>query len=153
MSDNGEPDNDSDIQSIIDDDLNAEELEEEGEEAEEVEEDEEDEEDESDADADIDLDIKDTKIKVIPLSDRIRLKMSNYEYASILAYRAQQLAEGSLPYVNVDNSMSYNNIALLELNEKLLPFKINRIYPGSNINNSTNKVISIYDMHLNTNSW
>ena len=59
--------------------------------------------------------------------------LSKYERTRILSERAQQLEDGSHPYIsNVDRFTSSYSIALEEFNTKKLPFIIRRSIPHSN---------------------
>ena len=53
--------------------------------------------------------------------------MTKYEFTKILGLRSQQICEGALPLVEVPEGMTDNTeIALLELQQKKIPFLIKR---------------------------
>lgn len=59
--------------------------------------------------------------------------LSKYEKTRILCERAQQLEEGSQPYIsNIERYNSSYTIALEEFNSKKIPFIIRRSVPHSN---------------------
>ena len=59
--------------------------------------------------------------------------LSKYEKTRILCERAQQLEEGSQPYIsNIERYNSSYAIALEEFNSKKIPFIIRRSVPHSN---------------------
>ena len=62
-------------------------------------------------------------------------RLSKYEKTQILAIRIQQLSNGSLPFIEIDNNneVSISYIAQKELDEKKLPFIIKRKISESNV--------------------
>jgi len=59
--------------------------------------------------------------------------LSKYEKTRVLSERAQQLEDGSHPYIsNVDRFTSSYGIALEEFNTKKIPYIIRRSMPHSN---------------------
>jgi DNA-directed RNA polymerases I, II, and III subunit RPABC2 len=69
--------------------------------------------------------------------------LTKYEYARIIGYRAEQIADGYNPYVNTDNLYSVVDIAIKELNERKLPYIIKRPLP-----NGTSEYWKIEELEL-----
>ena len=55
--------------------------------------------------------------------------MTKYEKVRILGTRAQQIASGAPPTVDIDNLTNAMDIAEKELNEKVLPLLVIREFP------------------------
>ena len=59
--------------------------------------------------------------------------LTQYEQTKILGFRANQLAQGAIPYINPPSYVTSTiDIARLELKERRLPFIISRIMPDGN---------------------
>lgn len=61
---------------------------------------------------------------------------TKYEYTSLLAMRAQQIAEGAKPFVSLDglktsDPMFVWNVAKREIEQRKLPFLIRRALPDN----------------------
>ena len=57
--------------------------------------------------------------------------LTKYEKTRVLGYRTKQLNNGSKPYVEVKNNILDNyEIALMELNEKKIPYIVKRPMPS-----------------------
>lgn len=59
--------------------------------------------------------------------------LTKYELAALIGFRAQQIAEGAAPYVDVAGMSDPSAIAAKELDEGLLPFTIERPLPSRKI--------------------
>lgn len=74
----------------------------------------------------------DIEIKVVNKEDRITKNLlTNYELVRILGERQKQLTLGAKPLVKNYGDLSYEEISILELKNKMLPYRIRR-----RINNS-----------------
>jgi len=68
-------------------------------------------------------------------------KLTKYEKTRVISIRAQQIAEGALPLVNVENLRDPIEIALKELAERRIPLLIERKMPdGSSYIISVNEL-------------
>ena len=68
----------------------------------------------------------------------VRMEQANpyatkYELTAAIAKRAQQLAHGAQPTVNVDGLINVNDIASKELRERMIPLIIERPFPDGTI--------------------
>ena len=72
--------------------------------------------------------------------------MTKYEMASVIGYRAQQLAEGAHPYVSVKEGMDPIAIAIEEFDQGLIPLVIERPYPASKICHFKYRVFRLNDL-------
>ena len=73
-----------------------------------------------------------TKIQCVPYTSKKQTKpyMTKFEKAKILGIRAQMLANGSLPLVDVPtNIINVKDIARIELKERKMPLIIKRYLP------------------------
>jgi DNA-directed RNA polymerase subunit K/omega len=67
------------------------------------------------------------EIKVLNKEDRITKNLlTNYELVRILGERQKQLTLGAKPLVKNYGDLSYEEISILELKNKMLPYKIRR---------------------------
>jgi DNA-directed RNA polymerase subunit K/omega len=57
--------------------------------------------------------------------------MTKYEYVRIIGTRAKQIALGSKKFIKNTDNMSPKIVAMLELKNKICPFKIKRPLPGN----------------------
>jgi DNA-directed RNA polymerase subunit K/omega len=65
-------------------------------------------------------------------SNRITFPMmTKYEYVRIIGTRAKQISLGSKKFIKNTDGMSPKNVAILELKNKICPFKIKRPLPGN----------------------
>lgn len=78
-------------------------------------------------------------------------RMTKYELAALIGFRAQQIAEGAQPYVEVGQLTDPSEIALKELNEGKLPFIIERPLPSSKIGKFTYEIRTLNEL-INVNS-
>ena len=86
------------------------------------------------------------KIKSIPLLgwQVPIITDSSYEKAKILGQRAKQINHGSTPFVDVpSNIIDGHTIALIELNQKKIPFIIRRPLP-----NGTSEYWKVKDLKI-----
>ncbi len=60
-------------------------------------------------------------------------RLTKYERTAIIGFRAQQIAEGAPPYVEVGRLSDPSEIALKELQSGLLPLSIDRPLPSNKI--------------------
>ena len=60
-------------------------------------------------------------------------RLTKYELAGLIGFRAQQIAEGAPPYVDVGQLSDPSEIAVKELNEGVLIFLIERPLPSHKI--------------------
>jgi DNA-directed RNA polymerase subunit K/omega len=60
-------------------------------------------------------------------------RLTKYELAAVIGYRAQQIAEGAQPYVKVAENTDPITIAIDEFDHNLIPFMIERPYPSNKI--------------------
>ena len=60
-------------------------------------------------------------------------RLTKYELAALIGFRAQQIAEGAPPFVDVGGLTDPSAIAVKELDEGVLPFTIERPLPSSKI--------------------
>lgn len=65
------------------------------------------------------------------LDFRTQNRLTKYEFAALVGYRAQQIAEGGKPYVHADGLSDTLQIALKELNYGYLPLMIERPIPSN----------------------
>ena len=56
--------------------------------------------------------------------------LTKFEKSKIIGTRMEQLARGSIPFVNVQGLTSIRQIALKELEEKKTPFIVSRTMPN-----------------------
>ena len=71
---------------------------------------------------------------IVNKSDRITTKyLTQYERTKILGNRTNQLIKGSKPLVKVNKIISYFEIAKLELETAMMPYKIKRVLPNGKI--------------------
>ena len=73
---------------------------------------------------------------IVAENDRVSIpKLTEYEKVRMLGERAKQLSEKAKPLVRLDPNKKYSSmeIALLELKEKILPFKIVRPRPDGKL--------------------
>ena len=67
-------------------------------------------------------------------SDRITTKyLTQYERTKILGNRTNQLIKGSKPLVKVNKTINYFEIAKLELETGMIPYKIKRVLPNGKV--------------------
>ena len=67
------------------------------------------------------------EIKVLQKEDRITKNLlTNYELVRILGERQKQLTLGAKPLIKNYGDLSYEEISILELKNKMLPYKIRR---------------------------
>lgn len=59
--------------------------------------------------------------------------LTKYEFAAIVGYRAQQIAEGARPYVEVGKLIDPSLIAIKEINEGKCPLTIDRPLPSHRV--------------------
>lgn len=71
-------------------------------------------------------------------------KLTKYEKTRVISIRAQQIAEGAPPLVDVENLRDPIEIALKELSERKLPFLIERRMPDG-----SSYVISVNELGFN----
>ena len=57
--------------------------------------------------------------------------MTKYEYVRIIGNRAKQIAMGSKKFIKNADNMSSKDIAILELEHKMIPYKIKRPLPNN----------------------
>lgn len=78
--------------------------------------------------------LEDTNIQSIEIKSNDRItkpKLTKYEKVRILGERNKQLVMGAKPMVKVDDtSLTSYDIALLEYNNNIIPFKIKRPLPN-----------------------
>lgn len=72
-------------------------------------------------------------------------RLTKYELAAIIGYRAQQIAEGAKVYVKSD-SIDPTLIAEQELEEGVIPLMIERPLPSTGINKFTYEVYRLNDL-------
>lgn len=60
-------------------------------------------------------------------------RLSKYELTAIIGYRAQQIAEGAQPYVEVTDGMDAIAIAIKEFDHQVIPLMIDRPFPSNKI--------------------
>ena len=60
-------------------------------------------------------------------------RITKYEFAALLGFRSQQIAEGAPPYVDAEGMTDTSAIALKELNEGFLPLVVERPLPSNKI--------------------
>jgi DNA-directed RNA polymerase I, II, and III subunit RPABC2 len=65
----------------------------------------------------------------MPINPVIDAMMSKYERTKIIGMRMEQLARGAPSTVNVDNMETIREIALKELAERKIPYKVVRTNP------------------------
>lgn len=71
--------------------------------------------------------------KILSCPPKIANRLSKYELASIIGYRAQQIAEGAHPYIVVPEGSDPITIAIDEFNQNLIPLVIERPFPTNKI--------------------
>lgn len=76
---------------------------------------------------------------------RSRPVLSKYEKTTIIGTRMEQLQRGAEPFIKVDPSkpVDLREIALEELQQKKLPFKISRTMPDGTV-----EVWSLDELHV-----
>jgi DNA-directed RNA polymerase subunit K/omega len=60
-------------------------------------------------------------------------RLTKYELTAIIGYRAQQIAEGAPPYIDVRPNMDAISIAIEEYEKNLIPLMIERPFPTSKV--------------------
>lgn len=70
------------------------------------------------------------KFIVVDKKDRItKNKLTKYEYVRIIGERTQQLTKGAKPLIKINKEsedLNYNEIAIEELKNNMIPYKIRR---------------------------
>lgn len=78
--------------------------------------------------------IEKSKEVIVSNNDRITLpKLSKYERTRLLGERTRQITEGAKVMVKTNRKVSAYELALLELNNRVLPIKIIRKRPDNKI--------------------
>jgi DNA-directed RNA polymerase subunit K len=77
--------------------------------------------------------IVDHRRKLADMPSGLPNRLSKYELAAIIGFRAQQLAEGAPPYVKVLAGMDPISIAIAEFDHNLIPLMIERPIPSNKI--------------------
>jgi DNA-directed RNA polymerase subunit K/omega len=67
-------------------------------------------------------------------------RLSKYELAAIIGFRAQQIAEGAPPYIDVGSLTDPSAMAAKELDEGLIPFTLERPLPSNKIGKFTYEI-------------
>ena len=80
--------------------------------------------------------IVDTNHKTLPI-------LSKYERTKILGQRAKQIEDGDTPYIDTNNIIDPAIIALMELEEKKIPFIVRRPLP-----NGTSEYWNLNDLQI-----
>jgi DNA-directed RNA polymerase subunit K/omega len=71
------------------------------------------------------------KTKQVPDDERVSsTKMTRYEYNRILGTRIQQLVSNAKPMIHNIENLGYDEIAILEIKNNVIPFKIKRPLPN-----------------------
>lgn len=79
-------------------------------------------------------------------------RLTKYEFASIIGFRAQQIAEGAPPFVNVGALTDPSAIAIKEMNEGVMPLQIERPLPSNKIGKFTYEIRTLNEL-INVNQF
>ena len=77
-------------------------------------------------------------------------RLTKYEFAALVGFRSQQLAEGAPPYVDVEGLTDTSAIALKELNLGKTPLIIERPLPSNKIGKFSYEIRTLNEL-LNVN--
>lgn len=73
-------------------------------------------------------------------------RLTKYELAALIGFRAQQIAEGAPPYVDVGNLSDPSAMASKELDEGLMPFVVERPLPSIKIGKFSYEVRTLNEL-------